>query len=206
LGRFPCITHPSATRRQAEAPVTVRLACVKHAASVQSEPGSNSSVQCLLRLRDDSRSICSSEFEALVDLSRPCDHRRSAHTNYLTGLLKIPSTFAEVRSEILSASVAGVKPVLLSLPVVREEKPHAMARGSIEGPGGDLLSHGEAPHYHRRYVVSLLSSGWDQVVPTLYGRQAKGWRKRGSLPRGWIAGVVRIWSRPEKIGQRAWVL
>ena len=36
----------------------------------------------------------------------------------------------------------------------------------------DLLSHGEAPHYHRRCVVSLLSSGWDQVVPTLYGRQA----------------------------------
>ena len=35
----------------------------------------------------------------------------------------------------------------------------------------DLLSHGEAPHYHRRCVVSLLSSGWDQVVPTLYGRQ-----------------------------------
>ena len=42
---FRCITHPSATRRQAEARVTVRLACVKHAASVQSEPGSNSSVQ-----------------------------------------------------------------------------------------------------------------------------------------------------------------
>ena len=41
-------------------------------------------------------------------------------------------------------------------------------------PGDDLLSHGEAPHYHRRCAVSLLSSGWDQVVPTLYGRQAKG--------------------------------
>ncbi len=37
-GGFPCITHPSATRRQAEAPVTVRLACIRHAASVQSEP------------------------------------------------------------------------------------------------------------------------------------------------------------------------
>ena len=36
----------------------------------------------------------------------------------------------------------------------------------------DLLSHGETPHYHRRYVVSLLSSGWGQVVPTFYGRQA----------------------------------
>src|SRR5690606_17751688 len=45
-------------------------------------------------------------------------------------------------------------------------------------PGDDLLSHGETPHYHRRYVVSLLSSGRDQVVPTLYGRQAN-WLGRG---------------------------
>ncbi len=46
-GRFLCITHPSATRQQNSKlfPVTVRLACVKHAASVQSEPESNSSVQ-----------------------------------------------------------------------------------------------------------------------------------------------------------------
>ena len=35
----------------------------------------------------------------------------------------------------------------------------------------DLLSHGETPPYHRRCIVSLLSSGWDQVVPMLYGRQ-----------------------------------
>ena len=26
-------------------------------------------------------------------------------------------------------------------------------------------------HYHRRGEVSLLSSGWDQVGPTRYGRQ-----------------------------------
>ena len=37
----------------------------------------------------------------------------------------------------------------------------------------DLLSHGETPHYHRRYVISLPSSGWDRVVLTFYGRQAK---------------------------------
>ena len=40
-------------------------------------------------------------------------------------------------------------------------------------PGDDLLSHGETPHYHRRCVISLLSSVWNQVVLTLYGRQAK---------------------------------
>ena len=30
------------------------------------------------------------------------------------------------------------------------------------------------PHYHRRRRVSLLSSGWDQVVPRRYGRQGRG--------------------------------
>ena len=38
--------------------------------------------------------------------------------------------------------------------------------------GDALLSHGEAPHYHRRYYVSLLSSEWSQVVPQHYGHQA----------------------------------
>ena len=39
-GSFPDITHPSATRQQESklSPATVRLACVKPAASVQSEP------------------------------------------------------------------------------------------------------------------------------------------------------------------------
>ncbi len=39
-------------------------------------------------------------------------------------------------------------------------------------PGDVLLSHGETPHYHRRYFVSLLSSEWSQVGPKRYGRQA----------------------------------
>ncbi len=38
-------------------------------------------------------------------------------------------------------------------------------------PDDDLLSHGETPHYHRRKAVSLLSSGWNQVVHTRYCRQ-----------------------------------
>ena len=41
---FRRVTHPFATRHQACARAAVRLACVKHAASVQSEPGSNSCV------------------------------------------------------------------------------------------------------------------------------------------------------------------
>ena len=40
-------------------------------------------------------------------------------------------------------------------------------------PEDVLLSHGETPHYHRRCIISLLSSGWDQVVLMLYGPQTK---------------------------------
>ncbi len=39
-------------------------------------------------------------------------------------------------------------------------------------PGNSLLSHGETPHYHRRYGVSLLSSAWGQVGPPRSRRQA----------------------------------
>ena len=46
-GMFRCITHPFATRHLPEGNAAVRLACVKHAASVQSEPGSNSLVLIL---------------------------------------------------------------------------------------------------------------------------------------------------------------
>ena len=54
----------------------------------------------------------------------------------------------------------------------KNKTPSAFAHGVLEfNLDDDLLSHGETPHYHRRCIVSLLSSGWDQVVPTLYGRQ-----------------------------------
>ena len=54
----------------------------------------------------------------------------------------------------------------------QNKTPSAFANGVSEfNLDDDLLSHGETPHYHRRCIVSLLSSGWDQVVPMLYGRQ-----------------------------------
>ena len=54
----------------------------------------------------------------------------------------------------------------------KDKTPIAFAIGVSElNLDDDLLSHGETPHYHRRYIVSLLSSGWDQVVPMFYGRQ-----------------------------------
>ena len=58
MGTFRYITHPFATRHQGCPHAAVRLACVRHAASVQSEPGSNSSVQSLFRLQYISVSIC----------------------------------------------------------------------------------------------------------------------------------------------------
>ena len=44
MGRFPRVTHPSAAPSEKGA----RLACVKPAASVRSEPGSNSQVENLI--------------------------------------------------------------------------------------------------------------------------------------------------------------
>ncbi len=41
---FPRVTHPSATKLISKLIYSVRLACVKRAASVRSEPGSNSQV------------------------------------------------------------------------------------------------------------------------------------------------------------------
>ena len=43
----------------------------------------------------------------------------------------------------------------------------------IVDPGNVLLSHGEAPYYHRRCASSLPNSTWDRVVPTRYGHQEK---------------------------------
>ena len=47
--------------------------------------------------------------------------------------------------------------------------------------GSSLLSHGETPHYHRRYGVSLLSSAWGQVGPPRYCRQTNSVYSRLSL-------------------------
>ena len=50
-GRFPRVTHPCATIPER----IVRLACIRHAASVRSEPGSNSQVDFRCELEPGSR-------------------------------------------------------------------------------------------------------------------------------------------------------
>ena len=83
LGTFRCITHPFATRRQAEARAAVRLACVKHAASVQSEPGSNSSVQSLQALiKTDLEKSISCEHQGISLCQTPRRLRYAASATY----------------------------------------------------------------------------------------------------------------------------
>ncbi len=59
-----------------------------------------------------------------------------------------------------------------SSPTPQTQKSHPMG-GFLTNlmSGSSLLSHGETPHYHRRYGVSLLSSAWGQVGPPRYCRQ-----------------------------------
>jgi hypothetical protein len=72
--------------------------------------------------------------------------------------------------------------LLYELSCGQNKTPTAFAIGVSEfNLDDDLLSHGETPHYHRRCIVSLLSSGWDQVVPMLYGRQEIRVLSRGQL-------------------------
>ena len=74
--------------------------------------------------------------------------------------------------------------VRISVFLLRErQNPYLLAQIGVSelNLDDDLLSHGETPHYHRRCIVSLLSSGWDQVVPMLYGRQEIRVLSRGQL-------------------------
>lgn len=59
----------------------------------------------------------------------------------------------------------GIKKHLVSLQGVFSTSVYSVK------PGGVLLSHGETPHYHRRYSVSLLSSARGQVGPLHYRRR-----------------------------------
>ncbi len=58
--------------------------------------------------------------------------------------------------------------------------------------------HGETPHYHRRYGVSLLSSAWGQVGPPRYGRQANSVLLTRLSPVNLICIRLKIFSHPPK--------
>src|SRR5213076_2297623 len=65
---FRCITHSFAARRQGCPRAAARLACVRHAASVQSEPGSNSSIESSMQ---SSNSLDSRHLAPLTGTRRP---------------------------------------------------------------------------------------------------------------------------------------
>ena len=64
------------------------------------------------------------------------------------------------RTTALSLSIKFFISLILLIKKTKEIKPDDV-----------LLSHGETPHYHRRYGFSLLSSEWSQVEQPHYGRR-----------------------------------
>jgi hypothetical protein len=69
----PCVTHPSATPSASEKTKVVRLACVRHAASVYPEPGSNSpSVVSIFRSLS-THALCMYAKEGSSPRSLSCD-------------------------------------------------------------------------------------------------------------------------------------
>ena len=84
---FRCVTHPFATRHQGCPRAAVRLACVKHAASVQSEPGSNSSVQSLPHRIDFASLAVPQNHQSLDSPSSPQDSRLLLLCRYFFSLI-----------------------------------------------------------------------------------------------------------------------
>ncbi len=69
-----------------------------------------------------------------------------------------------VRSDLPGGSFA-LSGLQISVMLKRKKAILADGLSTYLMPGSSLLSHGETPHYHRRYGVSLLSSAWGQVGP-----------------------------------------
>ena len=60
----------------------------------------------------------------------------------------------------------------LKFSLLKSKNPVTFRNGVLSIQSGDaLLSHGEAPHYHRHYSILLLSSVWSQVELLHYGRR-----------------------------------
>ena len=117
-GRFPRVTHPSAARQHPEGPAAARLACVRHAASVQSEPGSNSSVQSYCR-HEAGQILGSTQALKLLPehlssaLALP-ELDASTHTSYPIRIVKdLPKVVASAGPPIVTAPLSASKAVSL---------------------------------------------------------------------------------------------
>ena len=95
--RYLRVTHPSATTAE----TVVRLACVKHAASVRSEPGSNSQVH----LNQPSRRTIDQNKQTLNPLSGPNDGGRQNQTNQRIKSTSIKDTHAQRPNQSLGQNL-----------------------------------------------------------------------------------------------------
>ena len=111
--RHPRVTHQSAALAGAEAPAAARRACLRRAASVRSEPGSNSpslfqppetggrilfrprppphrggrllpSLVCLLGLKEPSAPLWRGAVYNLPHPARPCQHQRTGFPRFFS--------------------------------------------------------------------------------------------------------------------------
>ncbi len=113
-GRFLRVTHPSATQQHRSKPVPcVRLACVRHAASVHPEPGSNSlSKACFSFLGFvNLPQLCfHNRFRSIRLVERPASHPPALAFRFLTPSLprlKGPSSFLFPSVKVLTVNAGG---------------------------------------------------------------------------------------------------
>ena len=115
-----------------------------------------------------------------VQDSRPDDplftgYARKKALNESSGLFYLFDAWQFMNHAVIHPSgrcFAAFKSVRFCPTLLSSELPEVTCRSFNLMPGSSLLSHGETPHYHRRYGVSLLSSAWGQVGPPRYSRQA----------------------------------
>ena len=77
MDRYLRVTHPSAT----EGCPSVRLACVKHAASVRSEPGSNSQVHQTSQITSQPNEQDPISQTSVPQATRPTEHSKRLSTH-----------------------------------------------------------------------------------------------------------------------------
>ncbi len=118
--RSPRVTHPSATVRGC--PRTVRLACVKHAASVRSEPGSNSQVH----------------------LGNPVTRTTKTNRPLLVFFRSLPTGQGPARSVTVHASVEDTSN---RAPRACDERVGRLDRFARHTPPGYQPDHGAPPTY-----------------------------------------------------------
>ena len=132
-------------------PVTARLACVRHAASVQSEPGSNSSLKGLQTIQV---TRASNKLYWLIGYSSSCCALQptdaSPHTNYLFRFLKSdlhagrrqkrnynrhPHS-VNLSNALTGEGILGVGRPAASWPKSHRERPRSLLTGGRESTPG----------------------------------------------------------------------